>query len=155
MNILEGSLNAEKQTVAVVASRWNPLVTDRLLEGARSFFLRQGGREENLTVARVPGSAELPLAVKRLAATGRFQGLVALGAVIRGETSHHEAVTRFALGGLASIGLEFDLPIGLGVLTADTFEQALDRAGGKRGNKGEEAVAAVIESINLLHAIPL
>lgn len=153
MATYEGQLVATGLKVAIVTSRFNQYVTDRLLEGATDAFVRHGGAEGDLDVVRVPGAFELPLAAKRLAATGRYDALVALAAVIRGATAHFEHVATAATGGLSSVMLESGVPVGFGVLTTETVEQAVDRAGAKLGNKGAEAMLTAIEMANLLKAL--
>lgn len=150
MNSIEASLVATDLKVAIVATRWNDLVVSRLVEGARSAFVRHGGSEDNLDLMMVPGAVELPLAAKRLAESGRYAAIACLGAVIRGATDHHEYVAGNAASGLSRVALETGVPVGFGVLTTDTLEQAMERAGSKAGNKGEEAVMAAVEMANLL-----
>ncbi|HUJ74671.1 MAG TPA: 6,7-dimethyl-8-ribityllumazine synthase [bacterium] len=146
----EGSLIASGMKLGILVSRFNQVITDKLLEGALDAFVRHGGNPKDVEVLRVPGAFELPLAAKKLAQSSRFDALVALGAVIRGATPHFEYVSSAATGGLASVSLETGVPIGLGVLTTDTIEQALDRAGAKAGNKGAEATLCAVEMANLL-----
>jgi len=146
---LEGQLDAKGLKFALVVGRFNNLVAERLLEGALDCLRRHGAQEEDLTVVRVPGSWELPLAVDRVAASGKFHAVVALGALIRGETPHFDYVAAECSKGLAQVALAHKLPVALGVLTCDTMEQALDRAGGKGGNKGWDAALAAIEMAQL------
>ncbi len=153
MKRVEGSLWAAGLTVALLVSRWNALVVERLVEGAAESFRQHGGQAERLWRIDVPGSFELPLAAQRVAAGGRASAIVALGAVIRGGTDHYTHVASAAISGLAQAGLQAGIPIALGVLTTDTLEQALERAGGKAGNKGSEAMLAAIEMANLLAAL--
>jgi 6,7-dimethyl-8-ribityllumazine synthase len=145
-----GALDANGLTVAVVVARFNQLVTDKLLDGALDCFVRHGGAASDVDVVRVPGAFELPLAAQKLAASGRYAAIVALGAVIRGATPHFEYVCSTASGGLAAVARETGIPVGFGVITADTVEQALDRAGVKGGNKGWEAMLTSIEMANVL-----
>jgi 6,7-dimethyl-8-ribityllumazine synthase len=145
-----GQLDATGLKVAVVVARFNQLITDKLLEGALDCFVRHGGVLPDADVVRVPGAFELPIAAKRLAAGGRYRAIVALGAVIRGGTPHFEYVCNTASSGLAAVALETGIPVGFGVITADTVEQALDRAGVKSGNKGWEAMLTSIEMANVL-----
>jgi 6,7-dimethyl-8-ribityllumazine synthase len=135
---------------AVVVSRFNDLVTARLLEGAVATLKRHGAKDEQITTAWVPGSFELPIVADRLASSGRFAAVITLGAVIQGETSHHEYINSAMASGLMQIGLKSGRPVLFGVLTCHSMEQALDRAGGKAGNKGVEAALAAIETVNLL-----
>jgi len=153
MAILEGRLIASGLRIAVLASRFNQFITERLMEGAQDAFARHGGDPESLEVVRVPGAFEMPLAAKRLAATGRYDALVALAAVIRGETAHFEYVASSATNGLAQVALDSGVPIGNGVLTTESVDQAVDRAGAKVGNKGAEAMLTAIEMANLLKEI--
>jgi 6,7-dimethyl-8-ribityllumazine synthase len=149
----EGTLLATGLKVAVVVARFNQFVTDRLLEGAVDAFVRHGGNAADLEIVRVPGAFELPLAVRRLAEGGRVDGVVALGAVIRGDTPHFDYVSSSATSGLAAAMNETGVPIGFGLLTTNTVEQAIDRAGAKAGNKGGEAMLTAIEMINLLKSL--
>jgi 6,7-dimethyl-8-ribityllumazine synthase len=149
LKIIEGELQVRDAKIALLATRFNALVVDRLLEGATDQLLRHGAQERHLEIVRVPGAFELPLAAKWLAQAGKVQAIVALGAVIRGETAHFDYVAGPCVNGLAALGLEYQLPVGMGVLTCETMEQALDRAGGKAGNKGGEAALAVIEMLSL------
>ena len=149
----EGNLIATGQKLAIVVARFNQFITERLLEGALDAFARHGGDPAQLIVARVPGAFELPLAVKKLAASGKVDGVVALGAVVRGATPHFDQVVSAATSGLSSVMLETGVPVGFGVLTTDTVEQAVDRAGAKAGNKGGEALMTVVEMVNLLKAL--
>lgn len=135
---------------AVVVSRYNEGVTRRLLEGALKTLAEAGWREDRVDVVWVPGAFELPLAVDRLLATGRYRLAVALGAVVRGETPHFEYVSRAAVEGLSRVALHRGLPVGFGVLTCDTLAQALARAGGEAGNKGSEAAAAALEMLEVV-----
>jgi 6,7-dimethyl-8-ribityllumazine synthase len=146
----EGTLLAAGLKLAIVVARFNQFITDRLLDGATDAFLRHGGNVQDLEVVRVPGAFELPLIVRRLAEGGRFDAVVALGAVIRGETPHFDYVSSAATSGLAAVMNETGVPVGFGVLTTNTVEQAVDRAGAKAGNKGAEATLTAIEMANLL-----
>jgi 6,7-dimethyl-8-ribityllumazine synthase len=149
----QGSLDGRGRRVAVVASRFNRLVTDPLLAGAVEELTRHGVAGADVDVAWVPGSFELPLAARRLAQTGRYAGVIAVGAVVRGATAHFEHVAGQAAAGLAAVARETGVPVAFGVLTTDTMEQALDRAGGKAGNKGAEAALSVLEMAGLLESI--
>jgi 6,7-dimethyl-8-ribityllumazine synthase len=150
MGKLEGTLTASGLRMGIVVSRFNSFITERLLEGALNTFTRQGGRIEDVDVVHVPGAFEMPLAVKRLAARGGYDALVALGAVVRGDTPHFEYVATSATSGISAVALEFGIPIGFGLLTTETVEQAVERAGAKSGNKGSEAILTAIEMVNLL-----
>jgi len=148
---MEGNLLvSDADRFAIVVSRFNDLVTGRLLEGALSALRRHGASEEQITVAWAPGSFELPIIADKFAATGKYSAILALGAVIQGETSHHDYINHATAQGLMQIGLKHGRPVLFGVLTCHSMEQALDRAGGKAGNKGAEAALAAIETVNLL-----
>jgi 6,7-dimethyl-8-ribityllumazine synthase len=149
-NTLEGQLLAGDHRFAVVVSRFNDLVTRRLLDGAVDALRRHGGSEERVTVVWVPGSFEIPLAAERLAKSGEFAAVICLGAVIQGETDHHEYINHAVAQGLMQIGRETGVPVTFGILTCQTLEQALNRAGGKAGNKGIEAALAAMEMVSLI-----
>ncbi|QDU10229.1 6,7-dimethyl-8-ribityllumazine synthase [Gimesia aquarii] len=151
--LIEGDLLAREATFAIVVSRWNDLITRKLLEGALETIRRHGGSEENVSVVWVPGSFELPLVADRLAKSGRYQAVCCLGAVIQGSTMHHDYINHQVAAGIMRSGQESGVPVLFGVLTCETMEQALDRAGGKVGNKGCEAALAAIEMVNLLKTI--
>ena len=138
---------------AVVLSRFNSLVGDRLLEGALDMLRRHGAAEDDITLARVPGAFEIPLAASELAKAGAFDAVICLGAVIRGATAHFDYVAGPLASGLANIAVQTGVPVLFGVLTTDTIEQALERAGTKAGNKGADVAAAAIEMANLLRKI--
>ncbi len=150
---VEGSLNAHDVHFGIVVGRFNNLITDRLLDAALKTLIRHGVENSHIETVRVPGAYELPLAAKRLAATGRCTAIVALGCVIRGETPHFEYVAGECASGLSHVSLEFGIPVGFGVLTVDTIEQAKERAGTKAGNKGEDAALAALEMISVLRQI--
>lgn len=149
MSKLEGELDATGVKIGIVVSRFNSMVTDRLLSGAKDKLTRLGGDWDEATVAYVPGSFELPRAASKMAESGNYDGIVALGAIIRGETPHFEYVANESSKGLAQLNLEKDIPVTFGLITADTLDQAINRAGAKQGNKGSEATEAVVEMINL------
>ena len=150
MNKIEGILKLEgNEKVAIIASRFNHLITDRLIEGARDAFLRNGGRDENLDLILVPGAFEIPFALKRALKKEKYDGIVCIGAVIRGATPHFDYVSAEATKGIANTTLQFNTPVTFGLLTTDTIEQAIERAGTKAGNKGFEAMVGLIEMINL------
>jgi len=150
MHIIEGNLKLEgNEKVAIIASRFNHLITDRLIEGAKDAFVRNGGSEENLDLILVPGAFELPFALKRALKKDIYDGIVCVGAVIRGATPHFDYVAAEATKGIANTTLNFDTPVTFGLLTTDTIEQAIERAGTKAGNKGFEAMTGLIEMINL------
>ncbi len=146
---LEGNLLAGGLKIGIVAARFNEFITGKLLEGALDAFRRHGGEEENLTLAWVPGSFEIPLTAKKMAMSGRYDAVVCLGAVIRGATAHFEMVAGEAAKGIAMAGLESGIPVIFGVLTTDSIEQAVERAGTKAGNKGFDAMVSAIEMANL------
>jgi len=150
MERIEGDFSTPIGRIALLASRFNDLVVSRLIEGARDALLRHGVDDADLTLIRVPGAFELPLTADKLAASGRYAAIVALGCVIRGDTAHFDYVAGGASNGLMQVALDHGLPVGFAVLTVDTLEQALDRAGGKAGNKGADAALAIIEQLNLL-----
>lgn len=152
MNIktFEGDLLVSGARFGLLLARFNGFITDRLLEGAVDALKRHGAREEDMELVKVPGAFEIPLAAKRMAASGRYDAIVALGAVIRGGTPHFDYVAGECTKGLAQVSLESGVPVAFGVLTVDTIEQAIERAGTKAGNKGAEAALSVIEMVNLL-----
>lgn len=147
--IIEGHLDAKGVKFALIASRWNDVVTSRLVEGALDGLTRHGADPNHITLIKVPGSFELPQVAARLAAAGRYDAVVALGCLIRGETAHFDLLAAEAAKGLAQAAASSGLPVIFGVLTCDTMEQALDRAGGKAGNKGWDAAVAAIEMVSL------
>ena len=150
---LEGNLLADGLRIGIVAARFNEFITGKLLEGALDAFRRHGGDEENLTVAWVPGSFEIPLTAKKMAMCGDYDAVVCLGAVIRGATAHFDMVAGEAAKGIAMAGLESGIPVIFGVLTTDSIEQAVERAGTKAGNKGFDAMVSAIEMSNLYRQI--
>jgi 6,7-dimethyl-8-ribityllumazine synthase len=147
--IIEGHLDAKGMKIALLASRWNDVVTSRLVEGALDGLIRHGADANNVTLLRVPGSFELPQVASRVAAQGRHDAVVALGCLIRGETAHFDLLAAAAAKGLARAAMSSGVPVIFGVLTCDTMEQAIDRAGGKAGNKGWDAAVAAIEMVSL------
>ena len=150
MRILEGELVLPADAnVAIVASRFNQFVVDHLAEGAADAFRRHGGEDARLTLVRVPGAWEIPLIVRDLCTSGRYDAIVAVGAVIRGSTPHFDYVAGEVTKGVATLSLQHGVPVSFGVLTTDTLEQAIDRAGAKSGNKGFEAMVSAIEMISL------
>ena len=146
---IQGRLNADGLRVAIVASRWNDFVVSRLIGGAVDALERLGASSDAITIIRVPGSFEIPMAAKRAAMSDEYDAIVCLGVVIRGETSHNEYIAAEVIKGIASVSLETNLPITLGVVTADNLEQAIDRAGAKSGNKGFDAAMSAVELVNL------
>lgn len=151
--VLEGQLRAEGLRFAILVSRFNDGVTDRLLGGAWDCLARHGALEADCVVVRVPGSWELPLAARRLAVGGRFDAIVALGALVRGETSHFDVLAAAVAKGLAEVSHDTGIPVGFGVLTTESQEQALERAGGKAGNKGWDAALSAVEMADLLRRV--
>ena len=151
--VLQGDLNGEGLRIGVALARFNQGVTDQLLAGALDALVKHGVADDAIDVAVVPGAFELPLCAQRLAATGRYDALVCLGAVVRGETPHFDFVAGEAARGIAEVARRHDLPIGFGVLTTDTIEQALARTGGDRGNKGYEAAVTALEMVRVLRVV--
>ena len=148
--VIEGVLKANDLRIAIVASRWNDLIVSRLIGGAQDALLRLGASAANLTLIRVPGSFEIPLAAKKIAESGKCDAIVCVGAVIRGETPHFDYIAAEVTKGMAAVSMETGVPIAYGIITADTVEQAINRAGVKAGNKGFEAAMAAVEMANLL-----
>ena len=146
---IQGRLSAEGLRVAIVASRWNDFIVSRLIGGATDALERLGASSDAITIIRVPGSFELPMAAKRAAMSDEYDAVICLGVVIRGETSHNEYIAAEVIKGIAQVSLETNLPITLGVVTADNLEQAIDRAGAKSGNKGFDAAMTAVELVNL------
>ncbi len=149
IKVMEGDFNGEGMSIGIVASRFNEFITGKLVEGALDGLVRHGVKEENVTLAWVPGSFETPAAAKRLAESGAYDAVVCLGAVIRGETPHFDYVAAEVSKGVAQVGLAANVPVIYGVLTTDNVAQAVDRAGTKAGNKGFAAATAAIEMANL------
>lgn len=149
----QGHMSGAGLNIAIVATRWNDFILERLIAGAKDAALRHGVSEERLDLAFAPGAFEIPFAAKKLAETGRYDAIVALGCVIRGATPHFDYVAGEAARGVAAAARETGVPIAFGVLTVDTIEQAIERAGTKAGNKGAEAMLAAIETANLVRAI--
>ncbi|MGB9618239.1 MAG: 6,7-dimethyl-8-ribityllumazine synthase [Desulfomonilaceae bacterium] len=147
--ILEGVLNCQGMTAALVASRYNDFVVSRLIAGAVDALVRHGAREEDITVVRVPGAFEIPQAVAKIVKAAKYDMVIALGAVIRGSTPHFDYIAAETAKGVAQAALESPVPVAFGVLTTDTLEQAIERAGSKAGNKGAEAAMSAIEMANL------
>jgi 6,7-dimethyl-8-ribityllumazine synthase len=150
----EGMLDGRDLRVAIVVTRWNDLVTERLLDGANDALHRHGVDEKNIDVAWVPGAYELPLAAKRMAASHQYDAVICLGTVIRGATTHYDLVAGQAANGITRASLDTDVPVIFGVLTTENIEQALERAGTKAGNKGFEAACVAIEMARLLATLP-
>jgi 6,7-dimethyl-8-ribityllumazine synthase len=153
MNVHTGKLDATGMRFGIVVGRFNDIVSQRLLEGAVDTLVRHGGRDTDIAVAWVPGSFEIPIAARELAEHGNVDAVVCLGVVIRGQTSHHDLVAGEAARGVGAVHAATGVPATFGVVTAETLEQALDRAGGKAGNKGTDAALAAIEMVSLLRSV--
>jgi 6,7-dimethyl-8-ribityllumazine synthase len=152
VSFVEGKLSSQGMKFALVASRFNSFITDRLVEGAVDTIVRTGGDPDEIIVFKVPGAFEIPLVAKKLAQSGKYDGILCLGAVIRGSTPHFDYVSSEVSKGVAQVGLDTGMVVTFGVLTTDTIEQAVERAGSKAGNKGSETAMAMIETINVLKA---
>ena len=150
MKIIEGNLalNGDEK-VAIINARFNHIITDRLVEGARDAFLRHGGKDENLDLVLVPGAFEIPMALERVLASGKYDAVCCVGAVIRGSTPHFDYISAEATKGVANTALKYGKPVTFGVLTVDSIEQAIERAGSKAGNKGFEAMVGIVELLSL------
>ncbi|MDD6569777.1 6,7-dimethyl-8-ribityllumazine synthase [Acidaminococcus timonensis] len=149
MKTLEGKLLAEGLKIGIVVARFNEFITSKLLSGAEDTLLRHGANGDDITVAWVPGAFEIPLIAKKMAKSGKYDGIICLGAVIRGATSHYDYVCNEVSKGVALVNMETEVPTAFGVLTTENIEQAVERAGTKAGNKGSDAAMAVIEMVNL------
>jgi 6,7-dimethyl-8-ribityllumazine synthase len=150
---VQGKLDAKGLKVSVIASRFNDFITDRLIDGAVDCLVRHGAQEDQITVYRVPGSFELPLAAKKVVSAGNVDAVICLGALIRGQTPHFDFIASEVTKGIAQISLDSGVPVTFGVITADSLEQAVDRAGAKVGNKGFDAASGAIEMVNLLREL--
>jgi 6,7-dimethyl-8-ribityllumazine synthase len=150
---IEGQMTAEGLSFAILATRFNDTIVDRLVGGAVDYLTRHGAKREDLTLVRVPGAFEMPLAAKKLAASGKYAAVVCLGAVVRGHTPHFDFVAGECTKGLALVCLETGVPLGFGLLTTDNLEQAIERAGTKAGNKGVEAAAAALELVRVMEQL--
>ena len=150
---IEGSLQVQDARFCLVVARWNSFVVEHLLDGAVDALKRHGAQESDLTLVRVPGAFEMPVVLERIVAQGKYDAIIALGAVIRGGTPHFEYVAGEAVKGMAQVSLKHGVPISFGVLTVDTIEQAIERAGTKAGNKGAEAADSAIEMVNVLRQL--
>ncbi|HUI93238.1 MAG TPA: 6,7-dimethyl-8-ribityllumazine synthase [Chitinivibrionales bacterium] len=151
--VTEGLLNASGKRFAIVASRFNELISKKLLEGAIDCLLRHNGQQENITIVWVPGAFEIPLVAKKLAKSGKYSAVICLGAVIRGGTPHNEYIAAEVSKGIAMVNLELEVPVIFGVLTTDTIEQAVERAGTKSGNKGWDAALSAMEMADVLEKL--
>ena len=153
MKIYEGNLVANGIRVGVVCARFNEFIVSKLLSGCEDGLLRHGVKPDDISVAWVPGAFEIPLITSKMAKSGKYDAVIALGAVIRGSTSHYDYVCNEVSKGIAAVALESDIPVMFGVLTTDTIEQAIERAGTKAGNKGSECAQGAIEMVNLIRAL--
>ena len=154
MNIIEGNLRLTgNEKIAVINGRFNHIITDRLVEGAQDAFKRHGGNEDNLDLILVPGAFEIPFALEKALASGKYDAVCCVGAVIRGATPHFDYISAEATKGIATAAMNHGLPVSNGVLTTDTIEQAIERAGSKVGNKGAEAMITIIEMLDLYKAM--
>ncbi len=150
MNIIEGHLRLNgSEKIAIINARFNHIITDRLVEGAQDAFKRHGGNAKNLDLILVPGAFEIPFALKKALESGKYDAICCVGAIIRGATPHFDYISAEATKGIASATMEFGKPVSNGVLTTDTIEQAIERAGSKAGNKGAEAMTTIIEMLDL------
>lgn len=150
MQTIEGKLSLNgNERILIINSRFNHIITDRLVEGARDAFLRHGGDEKNLSLMLVPGAFEIPVALEKALQSGKWDGICCVGAVIRGSTPHFDYVSAEVSKGIANVTLKYGAAVSFGVLTTDSIEQAIERAGSKAGNKGFEAMTSVIEMLNL------
>jgi len=152
-NVVDGTKDARGLKIGIIVSRFNHFVTEKLLDGAIDAFKSHGGAEEDLTIVRVPGAFEIPLVLERMASGGKYDALVCLGAVIRGDTPHFEYVCDAVTRGIGDAVRAYKIPIGFGVLTTDNVQQAMDRAGTKDGNKGYEALLTTVEMIHVIERI--
>ncbi|MDD2335967.1 MAG: 6,7-dimethyl-8-ribityllumazine synthase [Geobacteraceae bacterium] len=150
---IEGKLDASGLSIGILVSRFNSFISERLLEGALDGLLRHGIADEKIVVARVPGAFEIPLAAKKMAESGKFDAVICLGAVIRGATPHFDYVASEVSKGVAHVSLDSGIPVVFGVLTTDSIEQAIERAGTKAGNKGFDSAVTAIETVNLLKGL--
>jgi 6,7-dimethyl-8-ribityllumazine synthase len=150
---IEGGFSPKNNRIAIIVSRWNGFITESLREGAQTMLHRQGIPDSNVTVIYCPGSFELPLIAKKALETGKFDGVICLGAVIRGATSHYDHVCNAVTSGIARVNLDTGKPVVFGVVTTETIEQAIERAGTKAGNKGEEAANTLLEMLSVIERI--
>ena len=153
MKIFEGQLTAKGLKFCIIASRFNDFITSRLVEGASDALVRHGTKEDDIDVVKVPGAFEIPLIAKKAASSKRYNAVIALGTVIRGATPHFDLVASEAAKGVAQVSLETGVPISFGIITSDTIEQAIERAGSKSGNKGWDAAMAAIEMSNVVKSL--
>ena len=152
-NIIEGKLQADGKKFGIVVSRFNNFISDRLLEGSLDALIRSGAAEDDIDIVKVPGAFEIPLLSQKMAEKGKYDAVICLGAVIRGATPHFDYVSSEATKGIANVSLQHGIPVILGILTTDTIEQAIERAGTKAGNKGWESAIAAVEMANLIDVL--
>lgn len=150
---IEGLMEAKGYKIAIIASRFNDFMVNSLIGGAVDYLVRHGANKEDLTIIRVPGAFEMPIVAQKAAASKKYDGIVAVGAVIRGATPHFDFVASETTKGLAHVSLEYGIPVGFGLLTTDNMEQAIERSGSKAGNKGVEAASALLETLQVLKQI--
>lgn len=155
VKVYEGNLSAEGGKFALVASRFNSFIVDQLEAGAIDALIRHGAKKEDIHLVKAPGAFELPIVVQKLAASKKYDAIIALGAVIRGGTPHFEYVAGECVKGIAQVSLQYSIPVSFGVLTVDTLEQAIERAGTKAGNKGAEAALSAIEMVSLFNSLDI
>lgn len=153
MKIMEGMLRGEGKSFAIVVSRFNDFITSKLLDGALDCLYRHGVKDEDLSLVRVPGAFEIPLAAQKLAQSGKYDGVICLGAVIRGATTHYDYVCNEVSKGIAKVSLDTNIPVGFGIVTTENIEQAIERAGTKSGNKGYDTAMSVLEMADLFDAM--
>ena len=153
MNMYEGKLSAESLRIGIVASRFNEFIVSKLISGCQDTLVRLGAQDEDIALAWVPGAFEIPLIAQKMAQSGRYDAIIALGAVIRGSTSHYDYVCAEVSKGIAAASLNSGVPVLFGVLTTDTIEQAIERAGTKAGNKGSECALGAVEMVNLISGL--
>jgi len=154
MNIIEGNLRLNgDEKIAIINGRFNHIITDRLVEGAKDAFIRHGGNKDNLELILVPGAFEIPFALEKALSSGKYDAICCVGAVIRGATPHFDYISAEATKGIATVALKYGKPVSNGVLTTDTIEQSIERAGSKVGNKGAEAMVTIIEMLDLYKAM--
>ncbi len=150
---IEGMMEAKGYKIAIIASRFNDFMVNSLIGGAVDYLVRHGANKEDLAIIRVPGAFEMPIVAKKVADSGKYDGIIALGAVIRGATPHFDFVASETTKGLAHVSLEYNIPVGFGLLTTDNMEQAIERSGSKAGNKGVESASALLETLQVLKQI--
>lgn len=150
MDTYQGTLQAKGLKIGIVLSRFNQFISERLLEGALDALYRLGAQEDDISIFKVPGSFEIPLVAKKIALGKKVDGIIALGAIIRGDTPHFEFLSAEVIKGLAQVSMEEEVPVSYGILTVDTIEQGIERAGSKAGNKGTDSAFALIETLNLI-----